>query len=88
VSLPDVPKAGVFQIAFPKTPNWRQSSIAERHTERPKDDAERSKLVYLKVWEIEAVEEHSVADKLMEPLAKTKPEPRCRKTTGRFKTGH
>jgi hypothetical protein len=56
VSLPDVPKAGVFQIAFPKTPNWRQSSIAERHTERPTDDAERSKLVYLKVWEIEADE--------------------------------
>jgi hypothetical protein len=40
------------------------------------DDKEQSKLFIEKAREIEADEKHSAADKLMERLAKTKPEPR------------
>jgi hypothetical protein len=40
------------------------------------DDKEQSKLFLEKAREIEADEKHSAADKLMERLAKTKPEPR------------
>jgi hypothetical protein len=39
------------------------------------DDADQSKLFIEKAREIEADEKHSAADKLMERLAKTKPEP-------------
>jgi hypothetical protein len=45
------------------------------------DDKEQSKAFIEKAREIEADEEHSAADKLMERLAKTKPEPR--KTSGK-----
>ena len=41
-----------------------------------RDDPEQSKAFIEKAHEIEADEEHSAADKLMERLAKTKPEPR------------
>jgi hypothetical protein len=41
-----------------------------------RDDPEQSKAFIEKAREIEADEEHSAADKLMERLAKTKPEPR------------
>jgi hypothetical protein len=40
------------------------------------DDPEQSRAFIEKAREIEADEEHSAADKLMERLAKTKPEPR------------
>jgi len=40
------------------------------------DDKEQSKALIEKTREIEADEEHSSADRLMERLAKTKPEPR------------
>jgi hypothetical protein len=40
-----------------------------------RDDPEQSKAFIEKAREIEADEEHSAADKLMERLAKTKPEP-------------
>lgn len=40
------------------------------------DDAEQSKLFLDKAREIEADEKHSAPDKLMQRLAKTKPEPR------------
>jgi hypothetical protein len=40
------------------------------------DDPEQSKAFIEKAREIEADEKHSAADKLMERLAKTKPEPR------------
>jgi hypothetical protein len=40
------------------------------------DDKEQSKAFLEKAREIEADEKHSAADKLMERLAKTKPEPR------------
>ena len=46
-------------------------------TSRPrKDDPEQSKLFIEKAREIGADEKRSAADKLMERLAKTKPEPR------------
>ena len=41
-----------------------------------KDDPEQSKAFIEKAREIGADEKHSAADKLMERLAKTKPEPR------------
>jgi hypothetical protein len=41
-----------------------------------KDDPEQSKAFIEKAREIEADEKRSSADKLMEQLAKTKPEPR------------
>jgi hypothetical protein len=41
-----------------------------------RDDPEQSKAFIEKAREIEADEKHSAADKLMERLAKTKPEPR------------
>jgi hypothetical protein len=40
------------------------------------DDPEQSRAFIDKAREIEADEKHSAADKLMERLAKTKPEPR------------
>ena len=40
------------------------------------DDPEQSKAFIEKAKEIEADEKHSAADKLMERLAKMKPEPR------------
>jgi hypothetical protein len=40
------------------------------------DDKEQSKLFIEKAREIGADEKHSAADKLMERLARTKPEPR------------
>jgi hypothetical protein len=40
------------------------------------DNTEQSKAFIEKAREIEADEKHSAADKLMERLAKTKPEPR------------
>ena len=40
------------------------------------DDPEQSKAFIEKAREIEADEKHSAADKLMERLAKTKPDPR------------
>jgi hypothetical protein len=40
------------------------------------DDPKQSRAFIEKAREIEADEEHSAADKLMERLAKTKPEPR------------
>jgi hypothetical protein len=43
------------------------------------DDKEQSKLFIEKAREIGADEKHSAADKLMERLAKTKPEPRKQK---------
>jgi hypothetical protein len=43
-----------------------------------RDDPEQSKAFIEKAREIEADEEHSAADKLMERLAKTKPEPRVK----------
>ena len=43
------------------------------------DDAEQSKAFIEKAREIGADEKRSAADKLMERLAKTKPEPRGRK---------
>lgn len=45
----------------------------------PQDDVEQSKAFIEKAREIGADEEHSAADKLMEHLAKTKPEPRAQK---------
>jgi hypothetical protein len=42
----------------------------------PVDDKEQSKAFIEKAREIEADEEHSAADKLMERLAKTPPEPK------------
>ncbi len=42
----------------------------------PRDDKEQSKLFIEKAREIEADEDHSAADRLMERMAKTKPEPR------------
>jgi hypothetical protein len=51
---------------MPKTKNRRVS----------KDDPEQSRAFIKKAREIEADEKHSAADKLMERLAKTKPEPR------------
>ena len=41
-----------------------------------RDDPEQSRAFINKAREIEADEKHSAADKLMERLAKTKPEPR------------
>jgi hypothetical protein len=41
-----------------------------------RDDPEQSKAFIEKAREIEADEAHSAADRLMERLAKTKPEPR------------
>jgi hypothetical protein len=41
-----------------------------------KDDPEQSKAFIEKAREIGADEKHSAADKLMERLAKTKPEPK------------
>jgi hypothetical protein len=43
------------------------------------DDNEQSKLFVEKAREIEADEDRSRADNLMERLAKTKPEPRAKK---------
>jgi hypothetical protein len=43
------------------------------------DDKEQSKAFIEKAREIEADEGHSAADKLMERLAKTKPDPKRRK---------
>ncbi len=43
---------------------------------QPPDDPEQSRLFLNKAREIGADEKHSTADKLMERLAKTKPEPR------------
>jgi hypothetical protein len=43
-----------------------------------KDYPEQSKAFIEKAREIEADEKHSAADKLMERLAKTKPEPRTK----------
>ena len=43
---------------------------------RAPDDPEQSKLFLEKAREIGADEKHSAADKLMERMAKTKPEPR------------
>jgi hypothetical protein len=43
---------------------------------RKADNPEQSKAFIEKAREIGADEEHSAADKLMEQLAKTKPEPR------------
>jgi hypothetical protein len=42
------------------------------------DAAEQSRAFIEKAREIEANEKHSAADKLMERLAKTKPEPRLK----------
>ena len=44
-----------------------------------RDDPEQSKAFIEKAKEIGADEKHSAADKLMERLAKTKPEPRLKK---------
>ncbi len=44
-----------------------------------KDDPEQSKAFIKKAKEIGADEKHSAADKLMERLARTKPEPRGKK---------
>jgi hypothetical protein len=49
-----------------------------RKTPPKSDDPEQSKAFIEKAREIEADEEHSAADKLMERLAKTKPEPRTK----------
>jgi hypothetical protein len=43
------------------------------------DDEEQSRAFIEKAREIEADEKHSAADKLMERLAKTKPEPHTKK---------
>jgi hypothetical protein len=43
------------------------------------DDKEQSRAFIEKAREIGADEKHSAADKLMERLAKTKPEPRTKK---------
>jgi hypothetical protein len=48
-------------------------------TPRKADDPEQSRAFIEKAREIEADEKHSAADKLMERLAKTKPEPRTNK---------
>ena len=45
-----------------------------------KDDPEQSRLFIDKAREIEADEEKSAADKLLGELAKTKPEPRAKKS--------
>jgi len=50
--------------------------IRKRECLGKRDDPEQSKAFIEKAHEIEADEEHSAADKLMERLAKTKPEPR------------
>jgi hypothetical protein len=47
-------------------------------TRNRKDDPEQSKAFIEKAREIGADEKHSAADKLMERLAKTKPEPRTK----------
>jgi hypothetical protein len=44
-----------------------------------RDDPEQSRAFIEKAKEIGADEKHSAADKLMERLAKTKPEPRSKK---------
>jgi hypothetical protein len=49
------------------------------HEEKaPPDDAEQSKAFIKKAREIEADEERSAADKLMERLAKTPPQPKTK----------
>jgi hypothetical protein len=52
--------------------------MAKNQTKVPAgaDDEAQSKAFIEKAREIEADEEHSAADKLMERLAKTKPDPR------------
>jgi hypothetical protein len=44
-----------------------------------RDDPEQSRLFLNKAREIAADEKHSAADKLMEPLAKTPPQPKTKK---------
>jgi hypothetical protein len=53
----------------------RQLSISSGRPQK-QDNPEQSKAFIEKAREIEADEERSAADKLMERLAKTKPEPR------------
>jgi hypothetical protein len=57
-------------------PDWPRSRL-----QKPirKDDPDQSKAFIEKAREIGADEKRSAADKLMERLAKTKPEPRKRK---------
>jgi hypothetical protein len=52
------------------------SSPKRKNQKSHKDDPEQSKLFIDKAREIEADEKRSSADKLMERLAKMKPEPR------------
>jgi hypothetical protein len=52
------------------------SSFESPSAPRKADDPEQPKPFLEKAREIEAVEEHSPADKLMEPLAKTPPQKR------------
>lgn len=54
----------------------RKSKPQSRRPANSADDKEQSKLFIEKAREIEADEERSAADELMERLAKTKPEPR------------
>jgi hypothetical protein len=57
----------------------RKSKPQSRRPANRADDKEQSKLFIEKAREIEADEEHSASDKLIERLAKTKPEPRTKK---------
>jgi len=55
----------------------RELRLATKRDHIPKpDDRDQSKAFIEKAREIEADEKRSAADKLMERLAKTKPEPR------------
>jgi hypothetical protein len=54
----------------------RKSKPQNHRPANSADDKEQSKLFIEKAREIEADEKYSAADKLMERLAKTKPEPR------------
>jgi len=52
--------------------------VTSRSNKSTRDDPEQSKAFIEKAREIEADEKRSAADKLMEQLAKTKPEPRTK----------
>ena len=55
-----------------------QPKKTPRKTAPPQDNPDQSKAFIEKAKEIGADEEHSSADKLMERLAKTKPEPHAK----------